>query len=103
MLLRGVVVLLPVFLAACTQRVEVRPMAQMAPALVVEQFLGAVNSQDFNRMGTLFGTKEGTIAGRDPKENVEKQMFLLASILRHEDYRIEGDQAVPGRLSRQPS
>jgi hypothetical protein len=74
-------------------------MAAMAPALVVEQFLGAVNSQDFGRMGTLFGTKDGTIAGRDPKENVERQMFLLSTILRHEDYRIEGDQPVPGRLS----
>ena len=73
--------------------------AMMAPALAVEQFLGAVNAQDFSRMSSLFGTKEGTIASRDPKENVEKQMFLLATILRHEDYQVQGEQAIPGRLA----
>ena len=50
-------------------------------------------------MSKLFGTKEGAISSRDPKENVEKQMFLLATILRHEDYQVQGEQAVPGRLT----
>jgi hypothetical protein len=91
--------LLPLVTGGCTKRVEVRPMAAMGPALAVEQFLGAVNTQDYIRMSNLFGTKEGPILGRDPRENVEKQMFLLATVLRHEDYEVKGEQAVPGRLS----
>ena len=50
-------------------------------------------------MSNLFGTKDGTIGQRDPKESVEKQMFLLASILRHEDYQVEGERPIPGRLA----
>ena len=101
MLLGRAALVLPLCLGACTTtRIEQRPMsAMMAPALAVEQFLGAVNAQDFGRMSSLFGTKEGAIASRDPKENVEKQMFLLATILRHEDYQVEGEQVVPGRLA----
>jgi hypothetical protein len=91
-------VVLPVFLGACAKRVEISPVASMGPAIVVEQFLGAVNAQNYQRMGNLFGTKDGPIAQRDPKEDVEKQMFLLSTILRHEDYSVEGEQPVPGRL-----
>ena len=60
-LLGRAALVLPVCLGACTQRIETRPMSAMAPAMAVEQFLGAVNAQDFGRMSNLFGTKDGTI------------------------------------------
>lgn len=69
----------------------------VAPALIVEQFLTAVNSKDLTTMGNLFGTRDGPIIQRDPKDKVEKQMFVLATVLKHDDYQIEGETIVPGR------
>lgn len=69
----------------------------VAPALIVEQFLTAANSKDLTTMGNLFGTRDGPISRRDPKQNVEQQMFTLATILKHDDYQFEGESIVPGR------
>jgi hypothetical protein len=91
-------VLLVILLPGCTKRVVMSPVAAMGPAMVVEQFMGAVNAQNYSAMGNLFGTKDGPISGRDPRENVEKQMFLLGSVLHHEDYQVQGERSVPGRL-----
>lgn len=76
-----------------------RPGAQptLAASLVIEGFLRAVNGNDLDTMGNLFGTTKGPISKRDPKNNVEKRMFALAAVLRHEDYRIENTEIVPGR------
>lgn len=73
------------------------PAANVAPALVVEQFLRAANANDLDTMGRLFGTREGPIVERDSRQQVDDRMFALASVLRHEDYSIEGEQIVPGR------
>jgi hypothetical protein len=79
----------------------------VAPQLIVEQFLRAVNGvfeqSDAQRnvsletMGRLFGTRDGPIIGRDPRKEVEQRMYALASILRHDDYNIQEQQIVPGR------
>jgi hypothetical protein len=69
----------------------------VAPSLVVERFLQAVNARDVTTLGRLFGTRDGPIAGRDDPATVERRMFTLASLLEHEDYTILGDQIVPGR------
>lgn len=88
-------------LVACSSRTE--PIQRnetamgMAPALAVERFLQAANRQDLATMSRLFGTVDGPIIDRDPREEVEKRMFAIAAILRHEDFRIEGEQIVPGR------
>lgn len=87
--------------AACAGRTEsVRQddsAMGMAPALAVERFLQAANRQDLTTMGRLFGTAAGPIIDRDPRDEVEKRMFAIASILKHTDYRIEREQIVPGR------
>jgi len=69
----------------------------VAPALVVERFLTAVNARDYETMARLFGTREGSILARDGRQEVEKRMFALASVLRHEDYALEGEAVAPGR------
>lgn len=69
----------------------------VAPALVVERFLQAVNARDVTTLGRLFGTREGPISARDERTAVEQRMFTLASLLEHDDYSILGDQVVPGR------
>lgn len=84
--------------SACVQRVEVAPARLVGAAVVLEQFLGAANSNDLRQMGSLFGTREGPINVRDDQDNVEKRMFVFANVLRHDDYKVEGEQIVPGRL-----
>lgn len=69
----------------------------VAPSLVVERFLQAVNARDVTTLGRLFGTRDGPIAARDDRTEVERRMFTLASLLEHDDYTILGDQVVPGR------
>ena len=45
--------------------------ATLATSLVIEQFLRAVNAKDLDTMARLFGTRDGSIRNRDPKQQVE--------------------------------
>ena len=74
------------------------PGASVAPALAVERFLNAANARDLDTMARLFGTKDGSILKRDPRAEVEQRMYALASVLRHDNYSLEGEGPVPGRL-----
>jgi hypothetical protein len=89
------------FLSACASR-EVPisaapPNSSVGPSLVVEQFLRAANSNDLATMSRLFGTREGPVVRLDPHRQNEERMFALASVLRHQDFAVEGQQVVPGR------
>lgn len=88
--------------AACvTQTVTRSSMvtagAAMEPGLVVERFLRAANANDLNTMGQLFGTRNGSVFREEPRSYVEQWMFTLASVLRHDDFTMQGTQIVPGR------
>ena len=82
--------------------------AGIAPQLAVERFLRAANcvasnncatkTEDIETMGKLFGTHDGSILKRDPRGDVEKRMFALASLLQSDDYKVQGQNIVPGRL-----
>ena len=82
----------------------------IAPQLTVESFLRSANcvasancaskAQDLETMSRLFGTKDGTILNLDPRPNVEKRMYALASLLECQDYKVEGQNIVPGRMGR---
>ncbi|MFW5947532.1 MAG: hypothetical protein ACOCUW_03480 [Gemmatimonadota bacterium] len=67
------------------------------PALVVERFLQAANANDLGTMTDLFGTRDRTIAELDGRQQAEERMYVLASLLRHEDWEIQGQRTVPGR------
>ncbi len=93
-------------LASCVSRVEgparVAPGASptdpmVAGALVIEQFLRAANANDIDTMSRLFGTKQGPVARLWPKQQVEDQLFLLANVLKHDNYGILRTEVVPGR------
>lgn len=105
-------------LAGCVSRPVREPAGSaaaghVAPALVVERFLTAANVVAQRRsaggasaervknalavMARLFGNRDGSLVERDPAGEVERRMYLLADILRHDDYAVEGEQAVPGR------
>jgi hypothetical protein len=96
---RTLALLLPlVVLAACGSPPRVPAMDSPGPALVVERFLQAANTNDLHTMTQLFGTARDTIDQLEPRERAERRMQVLASLLRHEDYTIQGQRAVPGRL-----
>jgi hypothetical protein len=71
--------------------------ASVATQLVIDQFLRAANSNDLDTMARLFGTRDGSVLNRDRKSDVDKQMFAVASILRHDSYTIKRSEPVPGR------
>lgn len=73
-------------------------MGSPGPALVVERFLQAVNAGDLETMTELFGTPTRTIVQLDGRSKAEQRMHVLASMMRHDDYEILGQRAVPGRL-----
>lgn len=94
----GVAFLVLVALAGCTTRPAPRPpgaMAGMGPLLSVERFLQAANAHDFEAMQGLFGTYRGPIRG--DRQELELRMAAIAEVLRHDDYRIEGERREPGR------
>ena len=82
--------------SACVTR-AVNARSELAPAMVVERFLRAANSNDLDTMARLFGTRDGPIAGRESQKDLDDWMFALASVLRHTDYQILNEQIVPGR------
>jgi hypothetical protein len=92
--------------AGCVSKVESvpavspgpqRPEPTVAGALVIEQFLRAVNAYDLDTMARLHGTVNGPIAGLYPAAEVRDRMRVMAEILKHEDYSILRTEIVPGR------
>lgn len=69
------------------------------PALAVERFLQAANVNDLQTMTQLFGTKDRTIVQLDGRQQAEERMYVLASLLRHDDWSIQGQRTVPGRTA----
>lgn len=86
-------------LGACSSAPEPgAASASPGPALVVERFLQAANINDLETMMQLFGTAEQTIDELDGRAAAERRMYVLATLLRHQDYSIVGQSVVPGRL-----
>ncbi len=104
-LVPAAVAALALTLAGCaTQTVESGPPSapaigelDVAPALVVERFLAAVNADEWEAMGRLFGTREGPFGDRNSREDVELRMNAIALILKHEDFEVRSQRRVPGR------
>lgn len=93
------VVLLLVVLAGCATASETRVAADTpGPALVVERFLQAANASDLESMLQLFGSAKATISELDGRSKAEQRMHVLATLLRHDDFVIRSQAAVPGRL-----
>lgn len=108
---------------ACTTVVmESPPSAQIGAQLSVERFLNAANQGDVRAMGRLFGTSDGAAMDTGStfgcafkkigswfggsscrkKRDVEVRMDAIASILRHQDYRVAVQGRVAGRDADDP-
>lgn len=118
---RSATLLLALGLAAgCSSSgMRVNPATAVGPQLSVERFLQAANTRDLDSMGRLFGTAEGPLGETGStfgcafkkigswfggeaclsRQEVELRMDAIASILRHEDYAVTGQQMVAGRTS----
>lgn len=99
------------FVAACSARSGAD--TRFGPALTIERFLQAASAvsqlseaqgpgaaqmaDEIETMARLFGTSDGPILDRDPRQEVEERMFLIAQILEHTDYALAGERAIPGR------
>ena len=99
------------FVTACAARSS--SPSGFGPSLVIERFLQAASAvtqlssaqgqgaaemaDEIETMARLFGTSDGSILERDPRDEVERRMFLIAQILEHTDYTLAGERAVPGR------
>lgn len=69
----------------------------LPPGMTIEQFLRAANEKDLDTMASLFGTRDGPVTRTWSAQEVDDRMYLLAEVLRHSDYTIQGEQIVPGR------
>jgi hypothetical protein len=115
----GPLVFTALALSACSSRSGPVPVAPVAAQLSVERFLQAANERDVESMGRLFGTSDGSAMETGStfgcffkkigswfggtactnRTDVELRMDAIASIVRHEDYRIVREEAVAGRVS----
>jgi hypothetical protein len=104
---------------ACSSGSQYSSVAPVAAQLSVERFLQAANERDFQGMARLFGTQNGSSwetgstfgcffkkigswfggSACTKKVDVEIRMDAIASIIRHEDYRIVREEPVAGRTS----
>ncbi|HSJ25047.1 MAG TPA: hypothetical protein VK929_10285 [Longimicrobiales bacterium] len=94
-LLLAVLLLIPA--CATSPAPAVGPEPEFAAVMTVERFLTAANQNDLDTMAALFGNREGSITRTWSKREQDERMFLLASLLRHSDYAVVGEQIVPGR------
>lgn len=115
----GLLLIVGLASAACTSTSRYVPVAPVAAQLSVERFLQASNDRDFEAMGRLFGTSQGSSwetgssfgcffkkigswfggSACTRRIDVELRMDAIASIIQHDDYRIVREEAVAGRTS----
>jgi hypothetical protein len=67
------------------------------PEAAAERFLRLAAEGDYAGMGMLFGTADGAVGLRDPAPEVERRMYALATLVRHESASVGGGTPVPGR------
>lgn len=105
--------------SACSSQAGPSEVAPVAAQLSVERFLQAANDRDVQSMGRLFGTSSGPLGETGGafgcffkkigswfggtactrRVDVELRMDAIASVVRHEDYRIVREEPVAGRNS----
>jgi len=103
---------------SCSTRAQPNAAAPVAAQLSVESFLQAANRRDLDAMGRLFGTSDGPLMETGStfgcafkkvgswfggtacrkRQDVELRLEAIASVLRHDDYRIDREEGVAGRL-----
>jgi hypothetical protein len=91
-------VVLAAVACAGSQGVRTPASESPGPALLVERFLRAANANDLDTMTQLFGSRDRTIVQLEGRTQGEQRMYVLASLLRHDDWALQGQRTVPGEL-----
>ena len=89
-------VLSVVVLAGCRRTAVGPEPGAEAPQLAVQQFLAAAKGQDLQAMSAVFGTAEGPLRDRAPRQEVERRMIIMTCHLRHDESRIGAPQSGEG-------
>lgn len=89
---RWLALALAVLLAGCassggTERANVRYGASTAEQALAG-FLDAANVEDYDRMGRLFGTKDGPAEAEFGIAETEQRMIVISSLIKHQTYTL---------------
>jgi hypothetical protein len=115
----AVLLSLSLFAGACTTVVQQGPGAGVVAQLSLERFLQAANARDLTAMSRLFGTASGPAGDTGStlgcafkkigswfggsacvkRRDVEVRMDAIAQVLRHDDYRVDREESVAGRMN----
>ena len=71
--------------------------SSVGPAMTIERFLRATNQSDLDTMASLFGNRDGSVTRVWSQKEVDERMLIFASVLRHTDNTIAGEEVVAGR------
>ena len=88
--------------AACSRSTAVEdPAAGVRPAgprPALDAFLAAVRNQDLQAMAGAWGDKDGSVreSNKIPREDVERRELIMMCYLKHDRYRVLGDQPAAG-------
>lgn len=64
------------------------PLGSASPEDAIQSFLNAANRDDYRAMTRLFGSTAGPALERMEATEVEQRMFVLASLLEHDNYAL---------------
>ncbi|MBV6521618.1 MAG: hypothetical protein MNPFHGCM_01761 [Gemmatimonadaceae bacterium] len=93
-------ILLALIMAACSRGVAPGNSltGAVAPRRAVEEFLGAVNSQDLQAMSVVWGTEDGPARDHLERTELEKREIIMTGCYAHDRFRILGES--PGTSGR---
>ena len=93
----GLMIGLVLFSACAGSAPRTGMSSSVGPALTIERFLAATNQNDLDTMASLFGTRDGSVTRTWSQKEIDERMLIFASVLRHTDYTIAGEEVVAGR------
>ena len=93
----GLMLALVLFAACAGAAPRAGASSPVGAALTIERFLAATNQNDLDTMASLFGTRDGSVTRTWSQKEIDERMLIFASVLRHTDYTIAGEQVVAGR------
>ena len=66
-----------------------------APRLAVEQFMGAVASQDLQAMSVVWGTEKGAARDQLDRADLDKRLIMIQRCYTHEKFAIGEETPAP--------
>ncbi len=87
-LCRTVLASLALAAAACSSAATSSFVAPVDPEVTVSSFMNAVQANNLQAMGQLWGTESGPMAGRMDADQLDMRLTVMQRYLAHEKYQI---------------